>query len=104
MPKIKLRAAQHSLLLEALRRRQLHEGKTDPLKPLEQDWTGLGFPSEYKPVVEAGLMEGVHGETARVMNWYRLTAKGALIVQKWLDEGYDFDEGRWPPLVVEIEE
>lgn len=63
-------------LMEEARRRfesfGLRQGRT-----LKDAWTGLGFPSEYKSVVEAGLMTPVGGKTTpRVLNWYRLTPKG----------------------------
>jgi hypothetical protein len=45
-------------------------------KPLGLAWTGLGFPSEYKPMVEKGFMVSIDTEVPRCLSWYVLTEKG----------------------------
>ena len=74
---------QRSLLLEAKRRYTLFY----PEEELMEAWTGLGYRSDYKPALEAGLMEwALHEPAFRCMGWLRLTESGAKIVQAWLDE------------------
>jgi hypothetical protein len=74
------------LMLEALRRyTRFHKGES-----LTASWTGLGFVSEYKPVVAAGLMESATDSQPRCMRWFRLTDAGAAIVKGWLDKGFDY--------------
>lgn len=81
----KLTAQQRRLLTEALRRWQQfnHTGGNT----LTTAWTGLGYASDYKPVVDAGLMEFIGKYEKRCMGWLRLTEAGAAIVQQWIDEG-----------------
>jgi len=68
------------LLNEAIRRWLLFgDGKS-----LETSWTGLGYPSEYKPVIEAGLMEWIRPPKKRCMGWLRLTSKGTEVVRQIL--------------------
>ena len=82
MNEIKLTSKRRSLLREALRRYvQFHAGEE-----LTTAWTGLGFRTDYKPVLDAGLMEWVYRWRPRCMGWLRLTEAGARIVQAWLDE------------------
>lgn len=81
----KLGTRQYALLREALRRySQFHKGK-----PMTEAWTGLGVASVYAPVVRAGYMELVHEPNRGYDSWWRLTPKGATIVQAWLDAGDD---------------
>ena len=82
----KLTSRQRSLLLEAKRRYTLFSPR-EGLEDLADAWTGLGHRSDYKPVLDAGLMEWVFQEPyPRCMGWLRLTESGAKIVQAWLDE------------------
>jgi len=51
-------------------------------------WTGLGYKTVYRSVVDAGLMRWVRGEPRdRHVGWLRLTEAGAKIIQQWIDEG-----------------
>ena len=78
----KLNWKQRVLLEEALRRYWLFaEGR-----PLDEAWTGLGYKSDYKPVVDAGLMTPIGREIPRCLRWFRLTSDGAAIVKQWIDE------------------
>jgi hypothetical protein len=79
----KLGKRQREILREALRRyTRFHNGK-----PLTQAWTGLGPATTYKPAVDGGYMEIVGEPNPRYNCWWRLTDKGAAIVQAWLDAG-----------------
>ena len=79
----KLTSRQRSRLLEAKHRYTLFR----PEEELMEAWTGLGYRTDYKPVLSAGLMEWVFQEPQfRCMGWLRLTETGAAIVQEWLDE------------------
>lgn len=70
------------LLREAARRSQMfHRGE-----PLTEAWTGLGSATLYKPVVNAGLMECATTLNPGYSTWWRLTEKGAAIVQKMIRE------------------
>jgi hypothetical protein len=86
----------YRLLLEALRRYcQFHSGE-----PLTQAWTGLGTLTEYKSVLDEGYMQpallmgqynaGPH--RPRENSWFRLTEKGAEIVQSWMDQGFTHED------------
>lgn len=83
MSETKLTAAQRALLLEAMRRyKQFHPGEE-----LAEAWTGLGYYTDYEPVLSAGLMSWVvPGHGRKYMGWLQLTEAGAAIVQAWLDE------------------
>ena len=86
MGKTKLTAAQRALLLEAMRRyTRFHPGE-DPTKA----WTGLGYYTDYKPVLSTGLMEWCASgkPPPRCMGWLRLTEAGATIVQAWLYQAW----------------
>lgn len=77
-------------LHESLRRyTRFHSDKplTDP-----SAWTGLGFKSDYRAAINAGLMQFIHPYRPRCMGWLKLTDKGAAIVQVWLDQGYTFED------------
>jgi hypothetical protein len=45
---------------------------------------GLGYPSQYKPVVKAGLMQSSFAETPKVLNWYKLTSDGEKIIKQMI--------------------
>jgi hypothetical protein len=75
-------------LVEALRR-ELMFSDTDlnRNKSLTEKWLRLGFPSTYKQVVLEGYMSPVfHPTIPKVVNWYKLTKKGAKVIQFWLDQ------------------
>jgi hypothetical protein len=75
------------LLKEALRRwRQRSPGDHTGGQTLTTAWTGLGSATQYKPAVNAGLMECATQLNPGYLTWWRLTEKGAAIVQKWLNE------------------
>lgn len=91
-----MKEAEYRLLKEALfRYLAFHHDE-----PIRWAWTGLGYKTEYKPALDAGLMEWVNGEPLpRVAGWLRLTEAGVEIVQGWLDNGYTFEDalaGKWP--------
>jgi len=66
-------------------------------KTLEQSWTGLGYMTDYKPAIQEGLMDWIHGKyQPRVMDWLHLTPKGVRIVQYWIDNGYGKRNGYDP--------
>jgi len=78
---VKLNTAQSRLLGEAWRRMGLGYKK----KTISDNFLGLGFPSEYRPVVEAGLMTpSFRPEMPRVMGWYKLTDVGQRIVKQMI--------------------
>ena len=80
----KLTSRQRSRLLEAKHRYTMFRS---PGEELTEAWAGLGYRSDYKPVLDAGLMEWVRYEPAfRCVGWLRLTEAGAEIVQAWLDK------------------
>jgi hypothetical protein len=82
----RLGSRQWRLLREALRRyTRFHQGK-----PLTQAWTGLGSATTYKPAVDGGYMEMVHEPNPRCLCWWRLTEKGAALVQAWIARGEDY--------------
>jgi hypothetical protein len=108
----KLSQRQHVLLIEALRRFDCFAVRQDKRKwnlaNLQIALTGLGSPSEYKAVTSKGLMMSHRDpETPRVMNWYRLTERGAKIVLAWYQAGFHCDGGwevnRKPPITVDID-
>lgn len=109
MATITLKAREYRLMQEALRRYTMG-GRIEQLggDALTEAWTGLGTAAEYRPAVEAGLMEIVPGHggppAPRVLGWWRLTSKGAKIVQAWLDAGWRSEdyETPCPPSAVEI--
>ena len=107
-PDTKLTAEQRCLLLEALWRYRLHypiisfekmwttAEYRDASEALDDAtyislvlaWTGLGYKTTYRSVVDAGLMRWVRGEPHdRHIGWLCLTEAGAKIIQQWIDEG-----------------
>jgi hypothetical protein len=73
-------AAVQSALSEAERRWRNFakpEGKT-----LESAWLGLGYPREYRPAVEAGLMRPLSAERPRCLQWYLLTPAGVRALRR----------------------
>ena len=86
---------QANLLREAYRRWKKFGGVNDN-KTLLQAWTGLGSASHYKPVLDAGLMEPVHGLEPGQSLWWKLTEKGvlAMIMLGWI-EGDLNEEETW---------
>ena len=81
----KLTYRRETLLQEALRRYVQFRAYAG--EELTDAWTGLGYRTDYKPVLDAGLMEWALRKPAfRCLGWLRLTEAGAKIVQAWLDE------------------
>ena len=91
---------QYGAMVEALRR-WTRFGKSDDPKAY---WTGLGFETEYKAAVKAGLMvrDGHYGP--RCMGWYNVTDKGAAVLRQWRALGIDYQaiesdtDNRLPPM------
>ncbi|MFA5488819.1 MAG: hypothetical protein WC284_06320 [Candidimonas sp.] len=75
---VKMSGPIYRLLMESIRRFTLHGHNYD--WDIERAWTGLSYPSVYKPVVAAGMMEAVYGEVPRIVGWYRLTPFGRKVV------------------------
>jgi hypothetical protein len=94
-----LRTAAYNALVEATRRySRFHFGC-----PLTKAWTGLGSATAYREAVQAGLMEIATQPNPGYMTWWRLTERGAGIVQAWLGAGYRHDKiecGELPPYPV----
>jgi len=68
-------------LNEAYRRYvDFHYGKS-----LETAWTGLGTFTDYKRAFESGYMTYATAPNPRYVTWWRLTPKGAKIIQEWID-------------------
>lgn len=103
MQKYRLGRRQHGLLVLAVcRYTQFGNGE-----PLHEAQTGLGTMTEYKPVLQAGYMEraDTYKECRGALRLFRLTDKGAAIVQQWLNQGYNYEKfmrGGWPPASGEI--
>lgn len=95
----KLSRKQHELLVEALRRyTAFNKGKS-----LTEAWTGLGYATDYMPVLKNGLMRRASNAYPRALSWWKLTDKGAEIVKAWIDDGYNFktiDKGDLPPFEI----
>jgi hypothetical protein len=68
-------------LAEAKRRYLLFH----PKEKLEKAWTGLGTATTYKKVMIAGLMEHAHDPNPGYLCWWKLTLKGAKVVQTLID-------------------
>lgn len=83
---MKLGRHQLDRLLEALRRYSRF-GKPEG-KSLTEAWTGLGSVSEYASCLNSGLMTYATSPNPGYTTWWRLTEKGAKIVQALLDKGY----------------
>ena len=84
---MKLGTTQLELLLEALRRyTRFHQGEV-----LTEAWTGSGSYSEYRPCLKAGLMDYAVEPNPGYSTWWKLTDKGAVVVQSWLDAGYSYE-------------
>ena len=82
----RLGTRQEAILREACRRYlRFHRGS-----PLTKVWTGLGTATEYAPAVKGGYMARIHDPNRRYLCWWRLTEKGAAIVQEWIDSGLTY--------------
>ena len=100
MTKFRLGNAQHDLLCEALRRFECFAVRRDKCRWTPNDllraWTGLGTRSEYRPVIEAGLMRGAactSSPAPRCIGWWSLTEAGAEIVLAWHKAGFGCGDG-----------
>ncbi len=56
-------------------------------KRMAEAWTGVGTKSEYQTVVNAGLMTQNQGCRHGGTKWWRMTDKGAALVQRWIHAG-----------------
>lgn len=97
-PNVKLKRDEYLLLVEALRRFECFAHRQDdkPWEPeaMQEAWTGLGYATEYRPAVSAGLMRPIHEMPApRTMGWWGLTEKGARIVLRWHRQGFGCGQG-----------
>ena len=70
--------SQRDLMLEAIRRLEQFHPNEDPLAA----WSGLGTRTDYKPALDAGLMEWASAPAPRCMGWLRLTEKGLAEVDQ----------------------
>lgn len=84
-----LTKGQYGPMVEALRR--WTRFGTDQGNP-RAGWTGLGFETEYKPAVTAGLMVRDGYYPPRCMGWYNVTDKGAAILRQWRAQGYEYEK------------
>ena len=76
----RLGVRQKALLQEAARRyTKFHQGES-----LLEAWTGLGSATEYATAAKAGLMEIATNPNPGYITWWRLTTKGAAIVEQWI--------------------
>ena len=85
---MKVTKRQHMLLNEAARRWLMGmpvKGRDYTGKSLIEAWTGLGSATDYKPVLDAGLMVYVSGPNRGFMAWFKLTEAGAEYVRILLD-------------------
>jgi hypothetical protein len=106
--KYKLTVSQHLLLCEAFRRLECFSVRRNgckwELKAMQDQWTGLGTKTLYKPAVDHGFMKRVSPDR-RGMAWWQLTELGAKIVLAWHNAGYGFNSNHelnfQPPLQCE---
>ena len=74
---------------------------------LTEALTGCGFKTEYKETVDKGYMvlgNENYGFRFRSASWLRLSPKGAEIVQRWLDQGFNYkkiEAGEYPDRKIE---
>ncbi len=99
---VKLTPKIQKLLAGALRRyTRFHKGHK-----MTDCWTGLGFVTEYKPAINAGLMESATNSQRGCMRWFRLTPAGAKIVKAWVNSGWNYEKveaGEIPPVIQKAE-
>jgi hypothetical protein len=97
MTTFRLGNVQHGLLCEALRRFECFAVRRDGRKWTPDDllraWTGLGTRSEYRPVIDAGLMQIASCTAPRCIGWWSLTETGAEIVLAWHEAGFGCGNG-----------
>lgn len=75
-------------LLEAARRVALFGGDSPNY---DYDFWVLAFPSDAKDAVRFDFLKPSFKVHPRAKNWYKLTAKGAKVIQKWALKQKDFD-------------
>ena len=84
----------YNCLVEALRRFECFsvrdKEKHWTMKDLMEAWTGLGREAGdgYRQAVANEVMARVHKSNFPHVEWWRLTAKGAIIVLQWHKDGY----------------
>jgi hypothetical protein len=90
----RLGSRQESLLGEAARRWMMGERRDRRLggDTLTTAWTGLGTLTDYRTMTCAGLMRPATSADKGCACWWRLTDKGAAIVQSWIDEGLTLED------------
>ena len=73
---------EHNKVLSEIYRRlnKFHKGNLDANLLL------LAFPYEAKKIKRFNLIEPVSNETARVLNWYKLTNKGKIFFSNYITE------------------
>jgi len=76
--------SQFNCMAEALRRCVVFH----PEEHIKDVWSGLGTYTNYKSVLDSGMMQYAHVKNPRYKNWFSLTDKGCKIVQYWIDKGY----------------
>ena len=99
---MKLRKAEHRCLVEALRRRTRFLTDATGGYAITDHWTGLGSATRYKQAVASGFMIATEPHPG-YKTWWKLTARGALIVAYWIGLGYTYgrvEDGHIPPLVI----
>jgi hypothetical protein len=92
MVKIYLRRHEYNVLVEALRRRMRFAAESPAsYKSLLTQWVGLGTASAYKQAMRDGFMEIATSVNPGYATWFRLTAKGALVVAYWIGQGWTYE-------------
>jgi hypothetical protein len=51
---------------------------------------GLGYPTDYRPVINAGWMRPTRKEEPKELRWYTLTDSGWVLVNRLLDSGLNY--------------
>jgi hypothetical protein len=100
--------SQFLILCEAFRRFECFSVRQSncawEIKAMQEQWTGLGTATVYKPAVDSLLMKRASPER-RGMAWWQLTELGANIVLAWHNAGYSFNSNHelnfQPPLTCE---
>jgi hypothetical protein len=90
----------HDVMIEALRRydalviRSSDNNLGWNIEDIQKAWTGLGYTTEYREAVKAGLMRPIH-ETPppKINGWWGLTEEGAKIILAWHEQGHNCGDG-----------